>query len=102
MYAETYSIARHSKVFTAKDLDIRLVDAFPSKRGQRYVRLFAHLCGCDRGLEEGCDDIKRVSHGHGLGLGLGVESGVWSRTPSLPRSHRHFSPRHLAENVVRD
>merc|ERR1719204_3014635 len=37
------SIARHSKVFTAKDLDIRLVDAFPSKRGQQYFRLFAHL-----------------------------------------------------------
>ena len=49
LYAETYSIAGHSKVFTAKDLDIRLVDAFPSKRGQRYFRLFAHLCGGDRG-----------------------------------------------------
>ena len=91
LYAETYSIARHSKVFTAKDLDIRLVDAFPSKRGQRYFRLFAHLCGCDRGWER----VVMISKGLVMVMVM-VLVLVTMLKPSLPRSYRHLSPRHLA------
>ena len=97
IYAETYSIARHSKVFTAKDLDIRLVDAFPSKCGQRYFRLFAHLCGCDQHWKR----VVMMSKGLVMVMVM-VLVLVTMLKPSLPRSYRHLSPRHLAENVVRN